>query len=102
MSDLDVTKSDLGVFWPSECDANIWCALASINLHLQEISPIARWPIFFLENNVDPKKIAEMQMKKITDLKNKIYRFEMVIPSLQIGPSSAGLQKKIASQSILA
>ena len=34
MSDLDETKADLGVFWPSKCDANIRFAPANSNLHL--------------------------------------------------------------------
>jgi hypothetical protein len=41
MSDLDETKSDLGVFGPSEYDANIRFAPATFNLHLQNISPMA-------------------------------------------------------------
>ena len=40
MSDLDETKSNLGVFWPVECDANIWFVPTSFNFHLQNISPI--------------------------------------------------------------
>ena len=39
-------KNWSGVFWPSKYDANIIFAPASFNLHLQNISPMAWWPIF--------------------------------------------------------
>ena len=71
MLDLDETKFDLGVFWPSEYDANIRFALASFNLHLQNISPTSLMANFSEKNNANPKKNCREANEKNVDLKIK-------------------------------
>ena len=70
MSDFGETKVNLGVFWPSECDANIWFAPESFNIHLQNISSTGLMANFSRKIIQIGKKLQRGRWK-ITTLKIK-------------------------------